>query len=525
MSKPFSLGKVGRASVLLAFFYLLSRLAGLWRDRVLASHFGASDLLDVYYLSFNIPDLVFNLLIGGAISAAFIPVFIEYQSKSSGERPNVERGSGESSGTNPEWKLASNFLNTFIVVVAVLISVLAIFASPLIGLIAPGFLGPKKDLAVLFTRVMLISPLIMGVSLVVGSLLQVFHRFLAFAAAPIMYNLGIIIGAVWFVPKFGPLGLAEGVVLGALLHLLIQWPSAWRLGFRWQMVLNWGEAGLRKVVRLTIPRAVGLAAIQVYTIVAGALATTLNAGTVAVFNLANNLQFLPIALVGISVAVASFPALSREALQEEKKDFVERVERHLRQVVFITVPLSFLCFFLRHEIVRIILYAGNFSIDDALLTAKILGFFMLGVASQSVVPVLSRSFYALQNTFTPVLISLISIVVNIALAFYFIKVQHYDASGLALAFSLAGILNAALLLFFLKQYLKIFNLAMVVNYLSRVFLSAVLMFMALSFLASYSFLTGLGLGNDIARVLIYGLIAVLTFIGFSVILRVSMALK
>lgn len=505
MAKLFSLGKVGRASALLAFFYLFSRVIGLWRDRILASHFGASDLLDVYYLSFNIPDFVFNLLIGGAISAAFIPVFIEYQSKNEREA----------------WKLASNFLNTFVLVVIALSGLLAIFAPQLIGVIAPGFLGPKKDLTILFTRVMLLSPLIMGVSLVVGSLLQVFHRFLAFAAAPIMYNLGIIVGAIWFVPKFGPLGLAEGVVLGALLHLLVQWPFAWKMGFRWQMVLDWGEKGLRKVVRLTIPRAIGLAAIQVYTIIAGALATMLSSGTVTVFNLANNLQFLPIALVGISVAVASFPTLSREALQEEKKDFVERVEKHIRQVIFITVPLSFLCFFLRHEIVRIILYAGNFSLSDAALTAKILGFFMLGVASQSLVPVLSRAFYALQNTITPVLISLLTIGVNIALAFYFIKIEHRDASGLALAFSLAGILNAVLLLIFFKKHLKIFHLAALVNYISRAFLATVLMFLILSFLTNRNFLIATDLLSDIWRVLAYSLIAALTFLGFSATLDTS----
>ena len=495
--------------MLLAFFYLLSRLVGLWRDRVLAAHFGASDLLDVYYLSFNIPDLVFNLLIGGAISAAFIPIFIDYQSKSG----------------KKAWHLASNFLNSFAIIVVGISALLALVAPSLISLIAPGFGGPKKDLTILFTRVMLVSPFIMGVSLVLGSLLQVFHRFLAFAAAPIMYNLGIIVGAIWLVPKFGPLGLAEGVVLGALLHLLVQLPSVWKVGFKWQAVLNWKDEGLRRVLKLTAPRALGLASIQVYAIIQGALATTIGVGTVAVFNLANNLQFLPISLVGISVAVASFPTLSREALQEEKKDFVDRVERHIKQVVFLTVPLSFLCFFLRHEIVRIILYAGNFSIEDALLTAKILGFFMLGVTSQSLVPVLSRSFYALKNTITPVLISIASILANTGLAFYLIRVQHWDASGLALAFSLAGILNAALLLFYLKKYLKIFNLAVIVNYLSKIFLAAAIMFLGLSLVAGRNFLGGVGLINDLWRVAIYGIVAALTFLICSAMLRIRIVLK
>lgn len=504
-SPLFSLHKISRASLLLAFFYLLSRVAGLWRDRVLASRFGASDLLDVYYVSFNLPDLVFNLLVAGAISAAFIPVFVEYQSRKNGE----------------EWKLANNFLNSLLLLTVLFSAVLFALAPAVISLLAPGFLGPKKDLAILFTRVMLVSPLIFSASVVLGSLLPVFDRFLALAMAPVMYNLGIILGAVVLEPAFGPLGLAEGVVLGALLHLLIQMPSIWKTGWRWQGVWQWGERGLVKIFRLALPRAIGLAAGHINWVILNAMATTVGLGAVAIFNLANNLQYLPIALVGISVAVASFPSLSREALQKDKKEFGRRVERHLNQVVFWVVPFSVLLFFIREEAVRLILYSGNFSVADARLTAKVLGFFLWGVVAQSLVPVLSRSFYALQNTKTPTVIGLASVLLNTALAFYLMK-SGWGLTGLALAFSVAGIFNAVLLLVYLKKHLAGWPFSRFGIFFGKVLLATLAMSMALYGASAAHVVVGGGFWPDLIRTTAYSFIALLTFLVFSRILKAEL---
>lgn len=501
----FSLNKISRASILLAFFYLLSRVAGLLRDRVLAVRFGASDLLDVYYVSFNLPDLVFNLLVAGAISAAFIPVFVEYQSRKNGE----------------EWKLANNFLNSLLLLTVLFSAVLFALAPAVISLLAPGFLGPKKDLAILFTRVMLFSPLIFSASVVLGSLLQIFDRFLAFAMAPVMYNLGIILGAVVLEPVFGPLGLAEGVVLGALLHLLIQAPSIWKTGWRWQGVLQWGERGLVKIFRLALPRAMGLAAGHINWVILNAMATTAGLGAVTIFNLANNLQYLPIALVGISVAIASFPSLSREALQKDKKEFGRSVERHLQQVVFWVVPFSVLLFFIREEAVRLILYSGNFSAVDARLTAKVLGFFLWGVIGQSLVPVLSRSFYAMHNTKIPTAIGLASVLLNTALAFYLMK-SGWGLMGLALAFSVAGIFNAVLLLIYLKKHLPFFQLWPFSLFLGKVLLTTLVMGLALYGASVTHFVIGEGFWLDLIRAAIYSFIALLTFLVFSKILKVDL---
>ena len=435
--EKFNTRTILRASLLLAFFSLLSRVVGGLRDLILVSHFGATDILDVYYLAFDIPDFIFNLLVAGALAAAFIPVFIEHQEKQPGQ----------------EWRLVSNFLSFLFVAVAGLGLVIFIFTPQLIALIAPGFPLGKQGLAVMFTRIMLLSPLIFAVSGVVGSVLQSFNRFVAFSAAPIIYNLGIIFGALVLEPKFGPAGLAYGVVLGALLHLALQWVAAHRVGFRWCPAFDWASQGMRKIFKLMIPRTVGLVAGQVNIIALDAFASTVGIGSVAVLNIANNFQYLPIALVGISAAVAAFPTMSRDALQQDKTVFTKRLNGILKRLLIIIIPTSIVFWLLRYWLLHLLLYFGDFRVADINALAEVLGMFILGVWAQTLIPTLSRAFYALQNTITPVTISVASILVNIALSLYFLRVLHWGVPGLAFAFSLAGMLNALVLWLFLRRAL------------------------------------------------------------------------
>lgn len=451
-----------KSSLIIASLGLLSRLVGLIRDRILASRFGASDILDVYYASFNLPDLIFNLLVVGAVSSAFIPVFIEQRSKNE----------------NEAWKLASNFLNILLLFVIGAVTLIFLFAPGLAGLIAPGFSSPKKDLTTLFTRVMLLSPLIFSVSIIIGSVLQSFNKFFAFSLAPIMYNAGIIVGAVFLEPKFGPLGLAEGVVLGAFLHLFVQIPSVLKVGFKWERILDFRSSAMKKIFKLMVPRTIGLAAMQINWIVLTAIATTVSAGSVAVFNFANNLQYVPIALVGISVAVASFPTLSEEALKDGRKEFSRRVADTLKNILFIIVPLSALFIYLREDIVRIVFGAGKFGIKDINLTSQILGLFGMGIFAQSIIPFLSRSFYAIQNTKIPVMTAIISVAVNIFLAF--LLLEDFFVLALPLAFSISGILNAFLLVIFLRKKLEGFKLSSFIGYFAKILMmSGIMLFVIL----------------------------------------------
>src|SRR3989338_5888068 len=492
------------ASTMLAFLGLLSRVLGVLRDRILASRFGASDLLDVYYVSFNIPDLIFNLLIIGAVTSAFIPVFIEYQSKKDGE----------------EWDLANNFLNILVAIMAMTAGVMFMFAPWLIRLIAPGFSPEKRELTILFTRVMLFSPMILSVSVVIGSILQVFHRFLAYALAPIMYNLGIIFGAIFLVPKFGPLGLAEGVVFGVLLHLLVQLPALRGLGFKWKKVWGFSDAGMRKILKLMIPRTIGLAAVQINWMILNALATTISAGGGGVFNFANNFQYLPISLVGISTAVASFPTLSRQALEGDKTEFTERISRTLRRILLIVLPLSFLMIYLRTDLIRIVLGSGLFRSGDIELTGNVLGFFMVGVFAQSIIPFLARSFYAMQNTRIPVVASIAGVAANIFFAWYFSPSLNIFA--LPMAFSLAGILNAVILSAFLKYNLRTLSLKELGVYSVKLLYICAVMILVI-ILTDIFVNFDVNFTGSLYQIITLSLVGILTFAVFSSILDIKEA--
>lgn len=502
------------ASALLAFFNLASRLVGLLRDRVLASHFGASSILDVYYVSFSIPDFVFNLFVIGAISSAFIPVFIEYQS----------------SNSRDEWHIANNFLNILLIVVVIACGIIFLFTPSLISLIAPGFSPDKKELAVHFTRVMLVSPIIFSISIVVSSLLQIFHRFFAYALAPVLYNLGIIFGAIVLEPRMGSIGLAVGVVLGAILHLIVQLPSLFAAGYRWQRVADWSDAGIRKIFFLMVPRTIGLAAMQVNMMVMGAIATVIGVGSVAIMNFANNLQYVLVSLVGISIATAAFPTLSRNALQGDKKEFVSQVDTTLRYILILIIPLSILCGLLSRDVIHVVLGAGRFSSQDVATAAVMLTLFSWGIFALTVVPTLTRAFYAFQNTVIPLVTALVSVGLNITLALIgvpFIRGLGYNPLyALPIAASIAAIVNALLLTWIFSLRMKEFPAARFGFFFLKVLCAAVVMVGAVkfgdSFLNQAAFDT-MRVWGSILHGAILGIGGLIVFVVISFVLKIQEA--
>src|SRR3989339_602751 len=298
---------ISSASLILAASYLASAFLGLFRDRLLAGTFGAGNELDVYYTAFTVPDFIALILIFGAISAAVIPIFSSYIIKSKEQA----------------WEYVSALFNIFLGFLILVCIVLIIFTPLIISLVAPGFSGDKKEMAVLLMRIMFLSPIILGASNMISGILQVFHRFLVTALAPVMYNLGIITGILFFVPKFGISGLAWGVVLGGVLHLAIQVPAFIFSGFKYKLNFNFRHEGVIKTIKLMAPRSLGLAAGQLNTIVITAIASTLMAGSIAVFNLANNLSAILVNTVALSLSTAIFPSMSMAFLQAEEEKFVQ----------------------------------------------------------------------------------------------------------------------------------------------------------------------------------------------------------
>lgn len=420
-------------------FSLLSRILGIFRDRILAGEFGAGQILDAYYSAFRIPDLIYNLIVLGALSAGFIPIFSSLISKMKCDDNNYFCFSRNEN--KDAWNLLNNILNVLSLVLLVLSIIGFIFAPFLVSIIAPGFSSELKEITIMMTRIMFFSPVFLGISSILGGVLQSFKNFLIFSLAPIFYNLGIICGAVFLVPVIGVSGLAWGVVFGAFMHMIIQVPPVRSLGFSWRFFINFYDVNLRRIFLMMVPRTLSLAISQINLLVITIIASTLSSGSLAIFNFANNLQHFPIGIFGISFAVAAFPTLAASAFDQKK--LVTHFSYAFRQILFFIIPSTVLLIILRAQIIRVLLGTGAFSWRDTVLTIDSLGFFSLSLFAQATIPLLVRVFYARENSKTPFYIGLFVVIANIFMSLFFGK--RMGVSGLALAFSLSSILNFMIL--------------------------------------------------------------------------------
>lgn len=413
------------AAVIVGAASMASRFVGVVRDRVLASTFGAGHDLDAYYAAFRVPDFLYTLIILGALSAGFIPVFAEYL---------------ETKGKDEAWRLAEQVLSVVGAFMAVACLLLAIFARQLVPLTVPGFSPEMTDVTVTLSRIMFLSPFLLGISAVMGGILQTLRRYLAFSLAPVFYNFGIIFGALVLAPRMGIVGVAWGVVIGALFHLLAQATVVLKLGIRRVSWPSLKPSGVRRILKLMVPRMIGLAVSQMNLVILLAFASALPAGSVAVFNLANNLQSFPVGIIGISFALAAFPLLSAAASTKDWGRFNGEFVSAAAKICFFILPATALFILLRIQIVRLVLGAGHFDWKDTITTANVLGFFTVSLLAQALVPLFARAFFAVQDTRTPLFISFLSEVLNLGLA-YLLR-GPLGIAGLSLAFSAASFFNA-----------------------------------------------------------------------------------
>ena len=423
------------AAVVVGVLSFASRIVGLVRDRILAGEFGAGDTLDIYYAAFKIPDLLFALLVVGALSASFIPLFTKsYIHKESRKRA---------------WKFANNTLHIIGISMIVISVILFVFANPLSQLIAPGFHPIKQASVASFTRVMLLAQILLAGSMIFGSVLQSLKRFALYALAPVLYNIGIIIGALWFVDIMGPIGLAWGVVFGAFLHLFVQYLGCYKVGYDYEFSFKWKDKDTRELLKLTGPRMLGIAINQIMFVILTVMASLLAVGSVTVFQFAYNIQFFPVGIIGVSYAIAAFPSFSEHLEKNEIKKFVTSFSATIRQIIFFMIPMMILFLILRAQIVRVVVGAGAFDWTATVLTADTLAFFALTFVPQALVFVIARAFFALHDTVTPLIAGLVATLVGIVSAFLF--TDYFGVIGLGMAYSLAAIVNALLLWVLLRQ--------------------------------------------------------------------------
>jgi putative peptidoglycan lipid II flippase len=473
------------AAVVLASAGLLSRAFGLLRDNLLANLLPKGQT-DIYFAAFRIPDFVYGILITGGIVAAFLPVF-SAEFKKSKEDAQI---------------LTNNVLTFFLIALIVICSILAIFTPYLIELLVPGFSAVQKAQTIALTRIMFFSPILLGISSIFSGILQYSSLFFAYSLTPILYNIGIIFGIVFFLPlfNFDLRALACGVVLGALLHLLIQIPPILKSGFRPRFSFNFRHLGLQRIFKLMIPRTLGAGAFHLNLIIITAIASTLSPGSISIFNFSNNLQGMPIGLIGVSFATAAFPAFSRHFIQKEKEKFLEKFFSIFSQILFLIIPLSFLIFLLRAQIVRLILGTsiigeGLFGWWQTRLTAACLGIFCIALFANCLIPFLAKVFYSFHDTRTPVKIAIFSVILNIILCYSFVSflsspnflqgeiinflklkgIQGVSVLGLPLALCISSICQLFLLVSFLKKKIKILDFRKIYFPFFKVLVSAVLM--------------------------------------------------
>lgn len=486
-------GSVVSAAFVITVAGLASRVLGLLRDHFLAAAFGAGDVLDAYYAAFRIPDLIYNFLILGALSAAFIPVFTGLIARKKDDEA---------------WKLANGIVNLAIVSITLISVVFCLFAPFLMRIITPGFPPGKMALVVSMTRVMFLSPLFLGLGGIFGGILTSFKRFLIYSLAPIFYNLGIIFGVLVLARVMGPIGLAWGVALGAFLHLLVQMPAVRNLGFEYRpsLIDHLRSKDVRHVATLMIPRTLGIAVSQANLFIITIFASTLRPGSLAVFNFAQNLQSVPLGVFGVSFAIAVFPALAGFYSNKSDKEFVSAFSETFRQILFFVIPLSVFMLILRAQIVRVTLGAGRFDWEDTTMTFDCLKIFVLSLFAQGVIPLLTRSFYAMHNTKTPFFIAIASEAVNITAVL--LLIGRYGILGLVIAFSLSNIFQMLALLFALRSEFD--------NLDDKRILSSAMKIAAASFAA--------GIFVQMTKYLVAGMVDMDTFIGVFAQLSVSAAI-
>ena len=453
-------GSINQAAFLLGCLTLLSQILALFRDRSIAHFIGPSSSLDAYYAAFRVPDLIFISIASLASITVLIPFIV---AKMDGDKV-----------TDAARKYLSDILTVFFSLM-VFVALIVFFLMPyLVHFIAPGFTPVYQAKVILLSRVMLLSPILMGLSNLFGTVTQLFHKFFIYSLSPIFYNLGIIVGVIFLYPIFGINGMAFGVALGALMHFGIQFFASRACGFVPKFSSTFSASNLNDIKNTaltSLPRTLGLAFNNFALIFIIAMASFLKSGSISIFNFSFNLQSVPLNIIGISYAVAAFPTLAKTFKSGKKEEFKKHLKEASRAIVFWSLPVIFLFIVLRAQIVRVILGSGSFSWDNTRLVAACLAIFSISILAQGMITLLSRSYYATGNTRRPLIVNFSCSVLIIILAYIFIHLfenvlmfrlfmesllKVNDIAGtevlmLPLAYSVGTILNFILHWVFVKK--------------------------------------------------------------------------
>lgn len=422
-------------AAIVAGAFAVSRVLGLAREIVIAGQFGTGDTYDAYLAAFRIPDLIFVVVMSGAFGSAFIPVFGGFLARDDPARA---------------WKLANTLLTYVVVILVIVAQLILLFAGPLINdLIAPELPADAQRLAVNLTRLLLLSPLLLGLGAAAKGMLEAQDAFMLPAIAPILYNLGIILGAIALTPFFGAYGLAAGVILGAASHVAIQFAALVRYGFRIRPSLSRDTEGLGDVTRLMLPRIAGQVASQANLIVMTNFASRLGEGRISALNYGQHLVLLPHGILAMSLSTVIFPRMARQFELGKVDELKRTLRRALGPLLFLTIPAAVGLFAFRVSIVQVVLQYGSFTAESTALVSEAVGYFAIGLLARALIEPITRAFYAMRDTRTPLIVAVLAIIVNIVTSWLLaLRLGH---GGLALSISITSTLRMLALLTLLSR--------------------------------------------------------------------------
>lgn len=447
------------AAFVLAVSSGLTAILGLFKGRLLTSYFGVSDALGIFYTADKIPNLVYSVLVVGALSTVFIPIFTELLTKDKKEA----------------FETATSIIIVGTISFLILGSLVAIFAPFIIKILSVGkFTQAQIILGANLMRIMILAQLILVISSFVTSVLQSFKYFIVPAFAPVLYNLGMIIGIIFLSKRFGIYGPALGVIIGATMHLVIQLPLLRRVDFKFITKISFENKKMKEMFSLMPPRILSVVFSQVVATINNSLAILVSTSSVVLLKFASQLQFFPVHLFGASIAAAALPVLSENTNGNNEK-FKKIFLTTLHQTLFLVMPASVMLLILRIPIVRLVFGVSNFPWEATVKTSYTLAFFSLSIFAQAVVYLLTRAFYALKDTFTPVKVMLITMVINVGLSIFFVLYLKLGVWAIALSYSITSILDMTALMILLSKKLGGFSAKKILVPFTKISWATVLM--------------------------------------------------
>lgn len=495
-------------AVIVGSAWVISKILGLLRQRLIASTFGQQGA-DPIYAAFAIPDFIYGTLILGSLLTAFMPVFIAYRQNDPDEA----------------WRISRTIMKGLVIIFAGLGIILLAAADPIVrALVGSKLTNESIATTITLTRIMSLTMMLFALSNVFSGILQSFKHFVAVSVAPIVNNLGIIFGIVFFSAHFGIVAVAWGAVAGAFLHVLVTGAAAWRIGWRPGRTAPWSHLGVRQVGNLLLPRTLGQSVTQINQLVNIPIATRLGPGNLSIFRWANDIQDVPISIIGVTMATVSFPVFVELLSQNKKEEFVKHFSAIVRQILFLIIPITILFIQLRAQFVRLIIGAGEITWPVTITTAQTVAYFAISFFAQALIPVLARSFYAMQDTKTPVRITVVAVGLDVVGSI--ILGTRMGVEGLALSFTISSIISATWLIIALHRRVGYLDEERIFNSVLRIL--GVTMLMALTvqgvkyFLDSFGLVLTSGLAVLIQAVVAGG-IGILAYVAFSILFKIEEA--